>query len=347
MNRFKPVNQCDLPAAFYIKYYLKLLVSDFPEMDSVSGGRYPNPVQPGLTRVGWIGTGIMGSAMASRLLSAGYSLTVFSRTPSKTLTLLSAGATAASSAEAVAASSDVVFTMLSTPSSVRSVILSSLLPSSLPNLVLVDSTTSSPSLAAEISSAAVARSVFSVDAPVSGGDYGARDGTLAVFAGGDPSVVSWLSPLFDVLGRATYMGPAGTGQSAKIANQIAIGGSILGLSESLAFAEGVGLNLGLFLEAVRGGAAGSKAMEIFGERIVRRELGPGGFAEYMVKDLGMALDGKVALPGAALCYQLYLAMVANGDSKMGTHALISVIERINGRNKQRQHKEEEEKESVE
>ncbi|KAJ6796800.1 uncharacterized protein M6B38_220325 [Iris pallida] len=194
MNRFKPINQCDLPAAFYIKYYLKLLVSDFPEMDSVSGGRYPNPVQPGLTRVGWIGTGIMGSAMASRLLSAGYSLTVFSRTPSKTLTLLSAGATAASSAEAVAASSDVVFTMLSTPSSVRSVILSSLLPSSLPNLVLVDSTTSSPSLAAEISSAAVARSVFSVDAPVSGGDYGARDGTLAVFAGGDPSVVSWLSP---------------------------------------------------------------------------------------------------------------------------------------------------------
>lgn len=174
---------------------------------------------------------------------------------------------------------------------------------------------------------------------MSGGDIGARDGKLAIFAGGDAGVVKWLAPLFEILGKVTHVGEAGCGQSCKIANQITIGANLMGLSEGLVFAERAGLDLKQFVEAVREGAAGSMAMELFGERMIRRDFRPGGFAEYMVKDLGMGVDvveegedERIAvLPGAALAKQLFSAMVANGDGKFGTQGLISVIERLNGK----------------
>lgn len=175
-----------------------------------------------------------------------------------------------------------------------------------------------------------------MDAPVSGGDVGARDGTLAILAGGDQAVVEWLTPLFDVLGKATYMGTAGCGQSCKIANQIVVGANLLGLSEGMVFAERAGLDVCKWMDAVRGGAAGSKVMEIFGQRMIERDFKPGGYAEYMVKDMGMGVnyveggdDGASVLPGAALGKQLFAAMVANGDGHLGTQGLITVIERIN------------------
>ncbi|XP_020266361.1 probable 3-hydroxyisobutyrate dehydrogenase-like 3, mitochondrial, partial [Asparagus officinalis] len=181
------------------------------------------------------------------------------------------------------------------------------------------------------------RNCHAVDAPVSGGDIGARDGTLAIFAGAhEESIIQRLSPLFNILGKVTYMGPPGSGQNAKIANQIAISGSIVGLSEALLFAKTAGLDEKGFLDAIREGAAGSKATDLFGERIINRELGPGGFAEYLVKDLGMALDGaELALPGTALFQQLYLGMVANGDGKLGSHAVVTALERINGKNRRK------------
>lgn len=174
---------------------------------------------------------------------------------------------------------------------------------------------------------------------MSGGDIGARDGKLAIFAAGDRSIVKWLEPLFDILGKVTYMGEAGCGQSCKIANQITIGANLIGLSEGLVFAERAGLNVKQFMEAIRSGAAGSNALELFGERMIEKDFRPGGFAEYMVKDLGLGVDvaekgedGKVVvLPGASLCKQLFSSMVANGDGKLGTQGLISVIERINGK----------------
>lgn len=171
---------------------------------------------------------------------------------------------------------------------------------------------------------------------MSGGDIGARDGKLAIFGGGDAGVVKWLSPLFEVLGKVTYVGEAGCGQSCKIANQITMGANLIGLSEGLVFAERAGLDVRQFVEAVRGGAAGSMAMELFGERMIKKDFRPGGFTEYMVKDLGMGLDVVedeeriVVLPGAALAKQLFSAMVANGDGKLGTQGLISVIQRLNG-----------------
>lgn len=310
---------------------------------------YPHPIRPGHTRIGWIGSGIMGAPMAARLLSAGYHLTIYSRTPSKAAPLLLLGATLATSPADVALSADVVFTIVSRTSDVRSVLLhpSSGALASLPtDGVLVDCTTCDPALAREVAAAAHARGCWSVDAPVSGADVGAREGRLAIFAGGEEAVVRWLAPLFDLLGRATWLGPAGSGQSAKLANQIVGAGSILGLSEAALFTERAGLGVAEFVEAVRGGAAGSNILEIFGERVAKRDFAPGGFAEYFVKDLGLALEDAAekagageqgtksvasALPGTALCRQLYLGMIANSDHKMGLHGLITVLERMNGK----------------
>ncbi|CAN1775630.1 Probable 3-hydroxyisobutyrate dehydrogenase-like 3, mitochondrial [Linum perenne] len=302
---------------------------------------YPKPISPSKTRVGWIGIGVMGAAMASRLLSAGYSVTVYARTPSKAEPLLSLGAHLADSPIEVAKSSDVVFTMVGHPSDVRSIVLEShgVLAGLNPSGVIVDTTSSHPALARKISDAARQKGCWSVDSPVSGGDIGARDGKLAIFAGGDEGVVKWLSPLFDVLGKVTYMGGAGCGQSCKIANQIVVGANLLGLSEGLVFAEKSGLDVKKFVGAVKGGAAGSMVMELFGERMIQRDFRPGGFAEYMVKDMGMGVDvvqeiddQKVpVLPGAALCKQLFSAMVANGNGQLGTQGLITVIEKLNGK----------------
>ncbi|CAH1426242.1 unnamed protein product [Lactuca virosa] len=302
---------------------------------------YPTPITPSQTRIGWIGTGVMGAAMASRLLSAGYVLNIYARTPSKTLSLQSQGAHLVDSPSEVAKASDVVFTMLGHPSDVRQIVLEnpdSILSSLNPGSVIIDHTSSHPTLAEQIFDAAREKNCWSVDAPVSGGDIGAREGKLAILAAGDEGVVKWLSPLFNLMGKPTYVGVAGCGQSCKIANQITVGGSLLGLSEGLVFAEAAGLDKGRWLEAVRGGAAGSIAMDLFGDRMIGRDFRPGGFAEYMVKDLGMGLDvveeegdKVVVLPGAALSKQLFSGMVANGDGKLGTQGLITVVERINGK----------------
>ncbi|CAL4909573.1 unnamed protein product [Urochloa decumbens] len=300
---------------------------------------FPAAVRPGGTRVGWIGIGVMGGFMAKHLLAAGYAVTAFARTPAKAESLVAAGASLADSPAAVAAASDVVFTMVGNPGDVRAVILdpdTGALAGLRAGGVLVDCTSSSPSLAREIAAAASAAGCYAVDAPVSGGDVGARDGTLAIFAGGDEAVVAWLAPLFAHLGRATHMGAPGSGQSSKIANQIAVAGAVVGLGESVAFANAAGLDAPLFLDAVSKGAAGSRVMDIFGERVLRREFGYGGSVRYIVKDLGMALevgDGGEevnVLPGTALYRQMFSAMVANGDGDLSLQGLITVVERLNG-----------------
>ncbi|CAH9081954.1 unnamed protein product [Cuscuta europaea] len=300
---------------------------------------YPEPVCPPQTRIGWIGIGVMGGAMASRLLSAGYTVTLYARTSSKAATLQSQGAFLVESPADVARHSDVVFTVLGHPPDVRQIVLEGpdcVLSSLNPNAVIVDHTSSHPELARRISDCAAEKECWAVDAPVSGGDIGAKEGKLSIFAAGNKDVVKWLKPLFDIMGTVTYMGGPGKGQSCKIANQISVGANLLGLSEGLVFAEKAGLDKGEFLEAIRGGAAGSMVMELFGKRMIEKDYGAGGFAEYMVKDMGMGVDvGEeeivVVLPGAALGKQLFSGMVANGDGKLGTQGLITVIERLNGK----------------
>ncbi|XP_043704148.1 probable 3-hydroxyisobutyrate dehydrogenase-like 1, mitochondrial [Telopea speciosissima] len=293
------------------------------------------PISPANTRVGWIGTGVMGRSMCSHLIKAGYSLTVFNRTQSKTQPLLDMGARYAPSPVELASQSDVVFSIVGYPSDVRSVLIGSsgALQGLRPGGILVDMTTSDPSLAVEISDAASSKGCVSVDAPVSGGDRGAKAGTLAIFAGGDESLVRSLKPLFDCMGKVNYMGGPGKGQFAKLANQITIASTMMGLVEGMMYAHKAGLDVGLYLDAISTGAAGSKSLDLYGSRILKRDFEAGFFVNHFVKDLGICLrecqNMGLALPGLALAQQLYLSLQAHGEGSLGTQALILALERLN------------------
>ncbi|KAI3877278.1 hypothetical protein MKW92_053955 [Papaver armeniacum] len=276
-------------------------------------------INPTNTRIGWIGTGVMGRSMCSHLIKAGYLLTIFTRTQSKAQPLLDMGAQFIS-----------YF-----PSSVRSVLIGSsgALNSLRPGGILVDMTTSDPSLAVEIASAASAKGCFAIDAPVSGGDRGAKNGTLAIFAGGDESVIRKIQPVFDCLGKVNYMGGAGKGQFAKLANQITIASTMVGLVEGMVYAHKAGLDVGLYLNAISTGAAGSKSLDLYGNRILGRDFEAGFFVNHFVKDLGICImecqNMGLALPGLALAHQLYISLQAHGEGNLGTQALILALERLN------------------
>eukprot|EP00249_Psilotum_nudum_P010112 c22340_g1_i2 orf=228-1178(-) len=292
-------------------------------------------IAPGQTRVGWIGTGVMGQAMCGHILSAGYSITVYNRTASKTEALCKDGAVVVESPEAVARQSDVVFTIVGYPTDVREVILgeSGVLKGLNPGGIVVDMTTSDPALAREMFAAAKKKSCEVVDAPVSGGDVGAKKGTLAIFAGGEQKVVNVLAPLFRCMGTVTYMGGAGLGQSTKLANQVTIASTMVGLVEGMLFAHKAGLDVTQYLQAISKGAAGSKSLELYAARILRRDLNPGFFVNHFIKDLGIALEEcrqmGLSLPGLALAQQLYLSLKAHGEGNLGTQALVLSLERLN------------------
>ncbi|XP_058736087.1 probable 3-hydroxyisobutyrate dehydrogenase-like 1, mitochondrial [Vicia villosa] len=294
------------------------------------------PITPSNTRLGWIGTGVMGQSMCAHLIRAGYTLTVFNRTPSKAQPLLDIGANLAASPHDVASQSDVVFTIVGYPSDVRSVLLdpnSGALAGLKPGGILVDMTTSDPSLAVEIAAAASSKNCHSIDAPVSGGDRGARNGTLAIFAGGEESIVKKLEPLFTQLGKVNYMGSSGKGQYAKLANQITIASTMVGLIEGMVYAHKAGLDVSLYLDAISTGAAGTKSLDLYGKRILKRDFAAGFYVNHFVKDLGICLKEceklGIALPGLALAQQLYASLKAHGEGDLGTQALILVLERLN------------------
>lgn len=294
------------------------------------------PVSPSTTRLGWIGTGVMGSSMCSHLLKAGYTVTVFTRTKSKAEPLLALGAHWSDSPKSLASQSDVVFSIVGYPSDVRHVLLdpsSGALSGLRPGGTLVDMTTSDPSLAIEIHSSATSASCSSIDAPVSGGDRGARLAALSIFAGGDETLVNRLAPLFNCLGKVHYMGGPGKGQFCKLANQITIASTMVGLCEGLVYAHKAGLDLNSYLSAISTGAAGSKSLELYGGRILKRDLEAGFYVNHFVKDLGICLrecqNMGMALPGLALAQQLYVSLQAHGEGDLGTQALILALERLN------------------
>ncbi|OMO82709.1 6-phosphogluconate dehydrogenase, NADP-binding protein [Corchorus capsularis] len=294
------------------------------------------PISPSNTRLGWIGTGVMGRSMCAHLINAGYTLTVFNRTLSKAQPLVDMGASLAQTPRELASRSDVVFSIVGYPSDVRQVLLDptdGALSGLRPGGILVDMTTSEPSLAVEISAAASSKNCSSIDAPVSGGDRGAKTGTLAIFAGGDEAVVNRLNPIFSLMGKVNYMGPSGKGQFAKLANQITIASTMVGLVEGIVYAHKAGLNVPSFLDAISTGAAGSKSLDLYGSRILKRDFDPGFFVNHFVKDLGICLkecqNMGLALPGLALAQQLYLSLKAHGEGNLGTQALILALERLN------------------
>ncbi|KAL5974304.1 hypothetical protein ACLOJK_030968 [Asimina triloba] len=329
-----PLMSARLAAVVRRNHHLSRLIHSHRAMATAQTPLQPS-IAPAHTKLGWIGTGVMGRSMCSHLISAGYSLTVFNRTPSKAQALVQIGARLVDSPLAVAAASDVVFTIVGYPSDVRSVILgpSGVLEGLRPGGVVVDMTTSEPSLAVAISEAATSKGCVSIDAPVSGGDRGARTGTLAIFAGGDEAEVRRLAPLFQCMGKVNYMGGPGLGQYAKLANQITIASTMVGLVEGMIYAHKAGLDVGLYLEAISAGAAGSKSLDLYGSRILKRDFEAGFFVNHFVKDLGICLMEcqrvGVSLPGLALAHQLYASLKAHGEGDLGTQALILTLERLN------------------
>lgn len=293
--------------------------------------------EPGKTRIGWIGTGVMGQSMCRHLMSKGYSATVFNRTKAKTQPLADAGATVAETPRAVAERSDVVFAIVGFPKDVREVFLGAegALSGSRAGTVFVDMTTSEPSLAREIESAAKAKGVYSLDAPVSGGDVGAKNAALSIMVGGDAAVLEAVRPLLECMGKTiVHQGPAGAGQHTKMVNQILIASGMVGVCEALLYGYRAGLDLNTVLQSVGGGAAGSWSLNNLGPRILARNFEPGFFVEHFIKDMGIALDEarrmNISLPGLALANQLYLAVQAQGYGRKGTHALMLALEQLSG-----------------
>ncbi|PIA64626.1 hypothetical protein AQUCO_00100238v1 [Aquilegia coerulea] len=286
-------------------------------------------------KLGWIGTGVMGRSMCSHLIKAGYFVTIFTRTKSKAQSLIDMGARYAQSPVDVASNSDVVFSIVGYPSDVRSVHIgpTGAIHGLKPGGILVDMTTSDPSLAVEIATAATAKGCVSIDAPVSGGDRGAKNGTLAIFAGGEEEVVRRLEPLFNCLGKVNYMGGSGKGQFAKLANQVTIASTMVGLVEGMVYAHKAGLDVELYLNAISTGAAGSKSLDLYGSRIMKRDFEAGFYVKHFVKDLGICLkecqNMGLALPGLALAQQLFVSLQAHGDGDLGTQALLLSLERLN------------------
>lgn len=294
-------------------------------------------ISPGTTRIGWIGTGVMGSSMVGHLMSAGYSATVFNRSKEKAESLLQRGAQWGETPKAVAQQSDVIFSIVGFPSDVRDVILgdNGALAGSKSGTILVDMTTSEPSLAVEIAEIAAKKGVHSVDAPVSGGDIGAKNATLSIMIGGENSVVQSLQPLFEAMGKTiVHQGPAGAGQHTKMANQILIATNMIGVCESLLYGYKAGLDLPTMLQSVGPGAAGSWSLNNLGPRIMNNNFDPGFFVEHFIKDMGIALSEAkrmgLSLPGLALGEQLYLSVKARGWGRNGTHALMLALAEMAG-----------------
>jgi 3-hydroxyisobutyrate dehydrogenase len=290
---------------------------------------------PGKTRIGWIGTGVMGKSMCGHLIAAGYKATVYNRTAEKARPLVEQGAKLADSPRGVALESDVLFTIVGYPRDVREVTLGAngTLAGVKPGAVLVDMTTSEPALAIEIDQAARAKQVHAVDAPVSGGDVGAREARLSIMIGGEKEVVDALQPLFETMGKTiVYQGPAGAGQHTKMVNQILIASNMIGVCEAMLYAFKAGLDLDTVLQSVSTGAAGSWSLSNLAPRMIAGNFEPGFFVEHFLKDMGIALDEarrmKLSLPGLALAQQLYLAVEAQGYARKGTQALALALSRL-------------------
>jgi len=285
-------------------------------------------ITPGETRIGWIGTGVMGASMCGHLIDAGFQATVYSRTKSKAQALLDKGAAWADTPKAVAENSDVIFSIVGFPHDVRSVLLGEdgALAGASSGSILVDMTTSQPSLAVEIYEAAKAKDVASVDAPVSGGDVGAKNAALSIMIGGDADVVDALKPCWEAMGKTiVHQGPAGAGQHTKMVNQILISTGMIGICEALLYGHKAGLDLNTVLQSVSSGAAGSWSLSNLGPRIIDNNFDPGFFVEHFIKDMGIALEESkrmgLSMPGLALGHQLYMAVQAQGHGRKGTHAL--------------------------
>lgn len=293
--------------------------------------------KPGETRIGWIGTGVMGLHMCGHLIDKGFSATVYNRTREKCDTLISKGAVWADTPRAVAEASDTVFTIVGFPRDVREVILGDhgVLTGCDEGNIIVDMTTSEPSLAEEIAEKAETMGVASVDAPVSGGDLGARNGALSIMVGGGADAVASVMPCFEIMGKTIVrQGGPGAGQHTKMVNQALIASNMVSVCEGLLYAYKAGLDLPTVLQSVGSGAAASWALNNLGPRIIDNDFDPGFFVEHFIKDMGIILSESrrmgISVPGVALSHQLYVALQSQGHGRDGTQALELALARMSG-----------------
>jgi len=287
--------------------------------------------------LGFIGIGVMGHSMCSHLLDAGYEVHVYNRTKAKAEGVIAKGAIWEDSPALVARAADVVFTMLGYPQDVEQVYLGEggLISSSHKGEYFVDMTTTKPSLSIEIAKAAQAAGCHSCDAPVSGGDTGARNAALSIMAGCEEEVFNHLLPLFRIMGKAiTYEGGPGMGQHTKMCNQIVIAGTMGGMCEALLYAKKAGLDAQKMLDTIKAGAAGCWSLDNLAPRILKGDYQPGFMIDHFVKDMGIALEESrqmgLCLPTLALVQQLYIAMQGMDYGKLGTQALVLALDRVSG-----------------
>ncbi|MFM8579848.1 MAG: NAD(P)-dependent oxidoreductase [Planctomycetaceae bacterium] len=297
----------------------------------------PESQQTSPATIGFIGTGIMGQSMAGHLMAAGHPLHVFTRTRTKADSLVARGATWQDSVADVARSSEIVITMLGLPQDVEEVYLGEdgLVATARPGSLLIDMTTSSPLLSIQIARAAAARGVTCLDAPVSGGDIGARQATLVIMVGGSPDAFERAKPLFDRLGRSvTLLGDSGSGQRCKLANQVAVAIGMVAWCEALAHARCGGLDPVAVQGVISGGAAGSWALTNLAPRALAGDFAPGFMVRHLVKDVRIALEAARAagldLPGLETAARLYERLEQLGHGSEGTQALLSVYDRESG-----------------
>jgi 3-hydroxyisobutyrate dehydrogenase len=285
-------------------------------------------------RIGFIGLGIMGRPMCANLIKAGYSLTVWNRSQPGIDTVVGYGAQAGSSPADVAAKSDVIITMVTDSPDVQQVVLGSdgVIEGARPGSVVIDMTTMSPSITREIAAALGEKGVEMLDAPVSGGDVGAKAGTLSIMVGGKEEVFQRCLPVFQAMGKnIIHIGPHGAGQTCKLCNQIAVALNMLAGCEAIMFAAKSGIDPAKMLEAISAGAAGSWMLSNLGPRIVQGDFAPGFMIRLAQKDLRLVLETasevQLPLPGTALMNQVWRAVEAEGGGDLGTQAAIKALEK--------------------
>jgi len=279
-------------------------------------------------RIAFIGTGVMGASMAGHLLKAGHAVTVNTRTRKRAEPLMAAGATWADSPAAAASGADLAISMVGYPADVTEVWSGphGFLTAAHRGQLLIDMTTSDPTLARTLAKEAAAKGVAALDAPVSGGDRGAREAALSIMVGGNQVDFARAKPVFEIMGKSVVLqGEAGAGQLCKLTNQIAIASSMLAMCEALTFAQAAGLHPETVLSSISGGAAGSWSLTNLAPRVLKGDYAPGFYVRHFVKDLGLALTAarelKLNLPGLELAARLYDQVVAAGDADLGTQAL--------------------------
>ncbi|MFO7848527.1 MAG: NAD(P)-dependent oxidoreductase [Spirochaetia bacterium] len=289
-----------------------------------------------MSTVAWIGTGVMGRSMCYHILKAGYSVQVYNRTKDKAKELIEEGAQWKDSPGEAVKGADFVFTIVGYPADVENVILGAngALETAEKGTIIVDMTTSTPSMAETIYEKGKKRGIDVIDAPVSGGDTGAKNGTLAIMAGGEKAAFEKVYPFFELMGEnIKLMGGAGKGQHTKMSNQILIAGTMIGVVESLIYTYKAGMDMNEVIDVIGKGAASSWSINNLGTRIAAGNYDPGFYIKHFVKDMGVALEEakrmNLSLPGLALAHQFYVSAMALGWENLGTHGLYRVFERMN------------------